>query len=67
MGAKKKKGPRQDVGLQCKICKTFGYITDFNKNNEQLKKQAGEGTFPLDKYCSKCRKHTAHTLSKKLK
>lgn len=67
MAGKKKKGPRQAVGLQCKVCKSFGYITEFNKNNEQLKKQAGDGTFPLDKYCSVCRKHTTHAVMKKLK
>lgn len=66
--AKAKKGPRQSAGLQCKVCKSFGYITEFNKNNEQLKKQTdNESTFPLRKYCSVCRKHTEHTLSKKLK
>lgn len=65
--ASKKKGPRQAQGLQCKECKTFGYITEFNKLNEQLLKQEGGATFPLKKYCSVCRKHTVHTVSKKLK
>lgn len=65
--ASKKKGPRQAVGLQCKTCKSFGYITEFNKLNEQMKKQKGEATFPLEKYCSVCRKHTVHTAMKKLK
>jgi ribosomal protein L33 len=67
--AKAKKGPRQAVGLQCSVCKTFGYITDYNKNNEQLKKQkdGDTGTFPLNKYCSKCRTHTPHKMAKKLK
>ena len=68
MAAKKKKGPRQPVGLKCETCGAFGYITVFNKNNEQLKKQtSGEGTFPLKKYCSVCRKHTPHKQAKKLK
>lgn len=66
--AKKKKGPRQAVGLKCSICNAFGYVTDYNKNNDTLKKQAGgSGAFPLNKYCSVCRKHTEHTVSKKLK
>jgi ribosomal protein L33 len=66
--AKKKKGPRQSAGLKCKVCGIFGYLTEYNKNNEQLKKQTtGESTFPLQKYCSKCRKSTEHVMAKKLK
>ncbi|MBU0974252.1 50S ribosomal protein L33 [Patescibacteria group bacterium] len=66
--AKKSKGPRQIVGLKCSVCNAFGYITEFNKNNEQLKKQtSNESTFPLSKYCKVCRKHTEHKQSKKLK
>ncbi len=66
--AKAKKGPRQIVGLKCKACGNFGYLTEFNKNNEQLKKQTtGETTFPLKKYCAVCRKHTVHVQAKKLK
>ncbi|NCS97130.1 MAG: 50S ribosomal protein L33 [Candidatus Pacebacteria bacterium] len=65
--ASKKKGPRQHIGLKCSECSTFGYVTSMNKNNELLKKQGGETTFPLSKYCSKCRKHTSHVQSKKLK
>ncbi|MDA1079695.1 MAG: 50S ribosomal protein L33 [bacterium] len=65
---KKKKGPRQAAGLQCSDCKSFGYITEYNKNNEILKKQTtNESTFPLNKFCSVCRKRTAHKLMKKLK
>ncbi len=65
--AKKKKGPRQAVGLRCEECGAFGYITEFNKLNEQLKKQMGGSTFPLNKYCSVCKKHTVHKQAKKLK
>jgi ribosomal protein L33 len=66
--AKAKKGPRQAAGLQCKVCKSFGYITEYNKNNEQLKKQTtGKSTFPLNKYCAVCKKVTEHSLMKKLK
>jgi large subunit ribosomal protein L33 len=66
--AKKKKGPRQAAGLYCSVCKKFNYITEFNKNNDILQKQLhGESAFPLNKYCSTCRKHTLHKQSKKLK
>jgi ribosomal protein L33 len=66
--AKSKKGPRQAIGLQCTVCKSFGYVTEYNKNNEQLKKHSsGEGTFPLKKYCKVCKKHTEHKMMKKLK
>lgn len=66
--AKKKKGPRQIFGLQCTVCKHFGYVTEYNKVNEQLKKQTtGKGSFPINKYCKTCKKHTPHKLMKKLK
>lgn len=66
--AKKKKGPRQATGLKCSVCNAFGYITEYNKLNEQLKKQTtSTETFPQNKYCSVCKKHTPHKMSKKLK
>lgn len=66
--AKKKKGPRQAAGLKCKVCSAFNYITEYNKLNEQLKKQTtDQSTFPLNKYCKRCRKSTPHVMSKKLK
>lgn len=66
--AKKKKGPRQIAGLQCTVCKHFGYVTEYNKNNDILKKQSeGQGTFPINKYCKVCKKHTEHKMMKKLK
>ncbi len=66
--AKKKKGPRQVIGLVCSVCGAFNYVTEFNKVNEQLKKQkSGEGTFPIKKYCARCKKHTMHKVQKKLK
>jgi ribosomal protein L33 len=66
--AKSKKGPRQIVGLQCSVCKHFGYITEYNKNNEELKKQTtGKTTFPMNKYCKHCRRQTEHKMMKKLK
>ena len=66
--AKKKKGPRQPVGLKCKVCGNFNYLTEYNKMNEQLKKQTtDESTFPLHKYCKRCQKSTEHGMMKKLK
>lgn len=66
--AKKKKGPRQAAGLGCKVCGAFNYITEYNKMNEQLKKQtSNESTFPLNKYCKVCKKATPHVMKKKLK
>jgi len=66
--AKKSKGPRQIIGLKCSVCNAFAYVTEFNKNNEQLKKQiTNKSTFPLKKYCKVCRKHTEHKQAKKLK
>lgn len=68
MAKKSKKGPRQVVGLKCSECKAFGYVTEYNKNNEQLLKQKGDkSTFPLKKYCKVCRVHTDHVMAKKLK
>ncbi len=66
--AKKKKGPRQPVGLKCSVCSSFNYVTEFSKVNEQLKEQTkNEKTFPINKYCNVCRKHTSHKTVKKLK
>ncbi len=66
--AKKKKGPRQAVGLKCSDCGVFGYITSYNKNNEILKKQTTDtSTFPIKKYCKRCQKRTEHKMAKKLK
>ncbi len=68
MAKAKKKGPRQAVGLKCKVCGAFNYITQYNKNNETLMKQTeGKNTFPLNKYCKKCKKVTPHVPTKKLK
>jgi len=58
--AKAKKGPRQQFGLACTVCKMFNYITTRNKLNTPEK-------LTPSKYCSTCRKHTEHKESKKLK
>ncbi len=63
-----KKGPRDIVGLVCTKCGAFNYVTEYNKNNERLKKQIeGEDTFPIKKYCQRCDTRTDHKLQKKLK
>jgi len=68
MAAKKKKGPRQITGLYCTKCKSFNYISEYNKVNEQLKKQTtGKSTFPIMKYCKRCKARTEHKMAKKLK
>ncbi len=56
----KKKGPRQIFGLKCSACGAFGYITEKNKVETPKKLQ-------LKKYCKKCRKHTLHKETSKLK
>ncbi len=66
--AKAKKGPRQIAGLQCSVCNSFNYVTEYNKNNELLMKQTKNvSTFPLNKYCNVCHKHSEHKMAKKLK
>jgi len=55
-----KKGPRQITGLKCSVCKKFNFITERNRTNTPDKLE-------LKKHCPKCRKHTPHTESKKLK
>lgn len=58
--AKKKKGPRQDFGLKCTVCGAFNYITERNKVNTEAKLE-------LKKYCNRCKKHTLHKETSKLK
>lgn len=66
--AKSKKGPRESVGLECTVCGAFNYITEFNKVNEQLKKQQDPNyKFEPRKYCSSCNKAQKHKVKKKLK
>ncbi|MBU1071384.1 50S ribosomal protein L33 [Patescibacteria group bacterium] len=55
-----KKGPRQITGLKCSICNKFNFLTERNRTNTPDKLE-------LNKHCPKCRKHTKHTESKKLK
>ncbi len=63
-----KKGHRQFVRLVCTKCGNSNYITQYNKINENLKKQtSNKETFPLMKFCARCNKHTSHKMDKKLK
>mgnify|MGYP001576873313 CR=1 FL=1 len=55
-----KKGPRQSTGMKCTVCNNFNYITERNKTNTTSKLE-------LTKHCRKCRKHTLHKESSKLK
>lgn len=56
----KKKGPRIIVGLKCSECGNFNYITERNKVNTTEKLE-------LKKFCKRCRKHTPHKETSKLK
>jgi len=58
--AKKKKGPRQILGLICQECKSFNYVSERNRTNTEKK-------LVLRKYCKRCRKHTEHKETSKLK
>jgi large subunit ribosomal protein L33 len=55
-----KKGARQLYALICPVCKSQNYITEKNKVNTTEK-------LVLSKYCPKCRKHTDHKETQKLK
>ncbi len=54
-----KKGSRIQVGLICEVCKSQNYVVVKNKVNTTT-------ALKLKKYCSKCKKHTAHKETKKL-
>jgi large subunit ribosomal protein L33 len=54
-----KKEQRIIIALVCKTCKSQNYITNKNKL-EQKEKLA------LNKYCKRCKKHTAHKETEKL-
>jgi len=54
-----KKGSRIEVGLVCEVCQSVNYVVEKNKVNTT-------SSLKLNKFCSKCRKHTAHKEKKKL-
>jgi len=58
--AKKSKGTRLTLGLQCTVCKSVNYITQRNKLNTPEK-------LVLEKYCKKCQKVQPHKEREKLK
>lgn len=55
-----KKGAREILALVCSVCKSQNYISQKNKTNTPEKLE-------LKKYCRRCRKHTEHKESSKLK
>lgn len=54
-----KKGSRIQVGLVCEVCKSVNYVVPKNKVNTTA-------ALKLNKFCSKCKKHTTHKETKKL-
>jgi len=55
------KSNREIIGLVCQDCKSQNYVTRRNKVNEEGEKVV------LKKYCKRCRKHTSHKETVKLK
>ncbi len=55
-----KKGPRILISLVCSRCHSQNYITEKNKLNKPEK-------LTFKKYCRRCRQHTLHKESTKLK
>ncbi len=55
-----KKGPRILIAFKCKDCGSQNYISQKNRANTKEKLE-------LKKYCRKCRKHTLHKETTKLK
>lgn len=58
--AKKSKGTRLQMGLQCTVCKNVNYITQRNKLNTPEK-------LVLKKFCNFCKKIQPHKEREKLK
>jgi len=48
-----KRGVRPVVTLACTECKERNYTTEKNRRNDP-------GRIELNKFCSRCRKHTQH-------
>ena len=55
-----KKGHRILIGLVCSECGKRNYTTEKNKLNNPSKLE-------IKKYCNKCKKHTTHKETSKLK
>ena len=56
----KKKGPRFILALKCTVSNSQNYITERNRANTPKK-------LKLSKFCKRCRKHTEHKETSKLK
>ena len=55
-----KKGPRILIAFKCGVCNSQNYISQKNRTNT-------EGKLEIKKYCKRCRKHTPHKETTKLK
>lgn len=55
-----KKGPRQKIGLVCTKCGSRNYLTEKSRANTPKK-------LVLKKYCRRCRQHTEHRETSKLR
>jgi len=55
-----KKGPRILIAFKCNDCNSQNYISQKNRANTTDK-------LTLKKYCKRCRKHTKHKETTKLK
>ena len=55
--AKKSKGARQKITLECTTCKQRNYDTEKNKKNDNER-------IELNKYCRFCKKTTMHKETK---
>jgi len=55
-----KKGARQIFAFICTVCKSQNYVGERNRVNVTEKME-------LNKYCRRCRKHTAHKETSKMK
>jgi len=55
--AKKSKGARQKITLECTVCKQRNYDTEKNKKNDNER-------ITLSKYCRFCKKSTEHKETK---
>ena len=53
-----KKGPRNQVSLQCSECKEINYHSSKNKQNSPDRLE-------LKKFCRRCKKNTLHKELKK--
>lgn len=53
----KKGEKRENITLKCTVCGEQNYRTPKNKQNDPERLE-------LNKFCSKCRKHTTHKESK---